>query len=194
MALDKNRERRKKQRSTVVTKSSKESTDSAALRSAGPSPKQWLWVGLVASMLFLLGVATLDDGGLETDGERIARLSESFACPECRGQSVSESNAPVAVTIRQFIRNEVTIGSTDEEIRDQLVTSYSSKVLLNPPGEGFSSLIWILPVMVFVGGSAGVGWTVNRSRGGSRDATDADRKLVADAQAQSAKSGPGTRP
>ncbi len=170
------------------TEAAKQSTDSAALRSAGPTPKQWLWFGLIASMVFLLAVASFDDGGLETDGERIARLSESFACPECRGQSVSESNAPVAVTIRQFIRNEVTNGATDEEIRDRLVTSYSSKVLLNPPGEGFSSLIWILPVMVFVGGSAGVGWTVNRTRGGSRDATDADRKLVAEAQA-SARSG-----
>jgi len=168
----------------MKTESSKQSTDSAALRSTGPSAKQWLWVGLVASMIFLLAVATFDDGGIETDGERIARLSESFACPECRGQSVSESNAPVAVTIRQFIRNEVTNGATDGAIRDRLVTSYSSKVLLNPPGEGFSSLIWILPVMVFVGGSAGVGWTVNRSRGGSRDATDADRDLVAKAQAE----------
>jgi len=170
----------------MATDSSKQRTDSAALRSAGPSSKQWLWFGLVASMLFLLVVATLDNGGMETDCERISRLSESFACPECRGQSVSESNAAVAVTIRQFIRNEVSKGSSDQEIRDQLVISYSSKVLLNPPGEGFSSLIWILPVMVFVGGSAAVGWTVNRSRGGSRDATDADRKLLAQAQASAA--------
>lgn len=137
-------------------------------------------------MIFLLAVASLDNGGIETDGERVSRLSESFACPECRGQSVSESNAAVAVTIRQFIRNEVTKGSTDEAIRDALVVSYTSKVLLNPPGEGFSSLIWILPVMVFVGGSAGVGWTVNRSRAGSRDATDADRLLVSEARARAA--------
>ena len=163
-------------------------TDSAALRTTGPSPKQWLWFGIVASMIFLLAVASFDDGGIETDGERVARLSESFACPECRGQSVSESNAAVAVTIRQFIRNEVTKGSTDEEIRDSLVTSYTSRVLLNPPAEGFSSLIWILPVMVFVGGSAGVGWTVNRSRSGSRDATEADRSLVAEARARAASS------
>lgn len=171
----------------MATESAKRQADSAELRSAGPSPKQWLWFGIVASMVFLLAVATFDQGGLETDGERISRLSESFACPECRGQSVSESNAPVAVTIRQFIRNEVTNGSTDEEIRDRLVSSYSSRVLLNPPGEGFSSLIWILPVIVFVGGSAGVGWTINRSRGGSRDATDADRALVAKAQARASK-------
>lgn len=152
------------------------------LRSVGPKAKQWLWFGLLASMALLLAVASCDEGGIETDSERVQRLSESYACPECAGQSVAESNAGVSATIRQFIRNEVTTGSTDEEIRDQLVVSYGSEVLLRPPSGGISSLIWILPVVVLVAGSAGVGWTLRRSRGGSRDATDADRLLVAQAR------------
>lgn len=158
----------------------------ANLRSAGPSPKQWLWFGLLASMAFLLFVASFEGGGVTTDGERVQQLSESFACPECAGQSVAESNAGVASTIRQFIRNEVTAGSTDTEIRDQLVIAYGSEVLLRPPSEGISSLIWILPVIVLVGGSAAVGWTLRRSRGASRDVTDADRLLVAEARQQAA--------
>jgi len=156
------------------------------LRNAGPTPKQWLWFGLLASMALLLAVAAFDSGGVETESERVQRLSESYACPECAGQSVSESNAGVAATIRQFIRNEVTAGSSDEEIRDKLVISYGSEVLLRPPSEGISSLIWILPVLVLVGGSAGVGWSLRRSRGGSRDATDADRLLVAEARTSAA--------
>lgn len=161
------------------------------LRSTGPSLKQWLWFGLVASMAFLLFVASFDDGGVATDGERVQQLSESFACPECAGQSVAESNAGVASTIRQFIRNEVTAGATDTEIRDKLVIAYGSEVLLRPPSEGISSLIWILPVIVLVGGSAAVGWTLHRSRGGSRDVTDADRLLVAEARQRAATAGNG---
>ncbi len=156
------------------------------LRSTGPSLKQWLWFGLLLSMGFLLFVASFDDGGVTTDGERVQQLSESFACPECAGQSVAESNAGVASTIRQFIRNEVTAGSSDTKIRDQLVIAYGSEVLLRPPSEGISSLIWILPVIVLVGGSAAVGLTLHRSRGGSRDVTDADRLLVAEARQQAA--------
>ena len=161
------------------------------LRSTGPSLKQWLWFGLIASMAFLLFVASFDEGGVTTDGERVQQLSESFACPECAGQSVAESNAGVASTIRQFIRNEVTAGSSDSEIRDQLVIAYGSEVLLRPPSAGISSLIWILPVIVLVGGSAAVGWTLHRSRGGSRDVTDADRLLVAEARQQAAKAPAG---
>jgi cytochrome c-type biogenesis protein CcmH/NrfF len=59
-------------------------------------------------------------------------------------------------------------------------------VLLRPPSEGISSLIWILPVIVLVGGSAVVGWTLRRSRGASRDVTDADRLLVAEARQHAA--------
>lgn len=157
------------------------------LRTTGPTPTQWLWFGLLASMAMLLAVAAFDEGGIETDAERVQRLSQSYACPECAGQSVAESNAGVASTIRQFIRNEVAAGSSDTEIRDQLVVAYGSEVLLTPPSEGISSLIWILPVVVLVGGSAAVGWTLRRSRGGSRDATDADRLLVAEARTKAAQ-------
>lgn len=156
------------------------------LRTTGPTPKQWLWFGLLTSMVMLLAVAAFDSGGIETDGERVQRLSQSFACPECAGQSVAESNAGVSSTIRQFIRNEVTAGSSDTEIRDRLVVAYGSEVLLTPPSEGFSSLIWILPVVVLVSGSALLGWALRRSRGGSRDATEADRLLVAEARTRAA--------
>ena len=142
-----------------------------------------LWIGIVASALLLLAVAGLDTGGELNDEERIQQLSESYACPVCSGQSVSESNAPVAATIRRFIGNEVRAGATDEEIRNQLLQSYSAEVLLNPPAEGISSLIWILPVVVLCGGSAALGLALTRQRGGSRDMTDEDAELVAKARA-----------
>ncbi len=142
-----------------------------------------LWPALFVSALFLLAVATLDTGGAETDGERVQRLSESFACPTCDGQSVAESNAAVAAQIRNFIRAEVSDGATDTEIRDALIVGYTSSVLLTPPSGGVSSLIWILPVLVLVGGSAGVGFVLTRPRSGSRDATEDDEALVARARA-----------
>jgi cytochrome c-type biogenesis protein CcmH len=136
------------------------------------------WVAVLATSLSLLVVAAVDDGGLETDADRIQRLSDSYACPECRGQSVAESNAAVAATIRQFISDSVTAGATDREIRDQLVASYQARVLLNPPAEGFASLVWILPVVLVVIGAVGVGAAITGNRGSGRRASDEDRELV----------------
>lgn len=137
------------------------------------------WIGILAAMVALLTVSVLDQGGVETDSERIQRLSESFACPQCSGESVADSNAAVSATIRQFIADEVTAGSTDVEIRDQLVRNYGAAVLLNPPADGFAALVWILPVIVLVFAAMGAGSALSRSRPrADRQATADDLALV----------------
>lgn len=140
------------------------------------------WVGLLAATVALLGVAAVDEGGIETDSERVQRLAESYACPVCSGESVAESNAAVAATIRQFIFEEVTAGSTDAEIRDELIRAYGVEVLLNPPGEGFVTLVWILPVVVLVLGAVGVAAAMTRAGSAGRGPSDEDRRLVDEAR------------
>ncbi len=140
------------------------------------------WIGLLVAALSLVVVAGVDDGGLETDAERVQRLSESYACPQCRGQSVAESNAAVAATIRQFISDQVTAGATDTEIRDDLLRAYDARILLNPPAEGITALVWVLPVVLVIVGAMGVAAAVTRNRGTTREPSDEDRRLVASAR------------
>ncbi|MGF1595774.1 MAG: cytochrome c-type biogenesis protein CcmH [Acidimicrobiales bacterium] len=139
------------------------------------------WVAVFAATFALLAVAALDGGGVETDGERIERLSESLACPQCQGESVAESNAAVAVTIRDYIRGEVGDGATDQEIRDDLIRAYGASVLLTPPAEGLAALLWVLPVVLVVAGAAAVAAVIGRSSRSS-PVTEADRALVAAAR------------
>lgn len=148
-------------------------------------PLSWIMLGVLA--IALLGIATFDSGGPREGEERVQYLSSIYACPECDGQSVSESNAAVAANIREFIRVKVGSGATDQEIRDELIRSYGTRVLLTPPAEGISLLIWILPAIVVVGGSAVVVTILRRRSGGLREATDDDRRLVATAQEEIAK-------
>jgi cytochrome c-type biogenesis protein CcmH len=140
------------------------------------------WVAILVAAVGLLTVASVDQGGRETDGERIQRLSASFACPECRGQSVSDSNAAVAVNIRDFIADEVAAGSSDEEIRDQLVAAYDASVLLNPPASGIATLVWVLPVVLVMLGAVALAAAVTRNRGATRAVTDDDAGLVEQAR------------
>lgn len=139
------------------------------------------WVGLLAAALALVIVAGVDDGGLETDADRVQRLADSYACPTCRGQSVADSNAAVAATIRQYLSQRVSEGATDREIRDELVETYRAEILLNPPAEGFVSLVWVLPVMLVVIGAAGVTAAITRNQGGLRGPSSEDRELLAQA-------------
>lgn len=138
---------------------------------------------LVWLMLAVLGVAALSiaalDTAAETTGERIQRLADSYACPTCQGQTVAESNAASATTIRDFIRTRVDEGASDESIRDELVQAYGGEVLLTPRSDGVSALIWILPTMVAVGGGAVVVASLRRSPPEQRVASDDDRAIVA---------------
>lgn len=154
------------------------------MASSKPIVRPIAWLGLLVAALALLTVAAVDQGGVETDNERIQRLNESFACPECDGESVAESNAAVSATIRQRIAEQVATGATDEEIRDDLLGAYGASVLLNPPAEGFAALIWILPVVVAVFGAMGAGLALSRRNGVDRSPTEEDRELLQRAREQ----------
>jgi cytochrome c-type biogenesis protein CcmH len=130
--------------------------------------------------MVLLAVATFAGGGAITDGERAEALNDQFACPTCDGQSVAESNAAVAATIRQFIRDEIDAGATDTDIRNALIQAYGTEVLLNPPSSGVATLVWVLPVLVLVGGSAIVVSSVTRNRARSADPSAEDERIVAE--------------
>lgn len=138
------------------------------------------WAFVLASLIVLLAIATFDSGGAITDGERAESLNDLFACPTCDGQSVAESNAAVAATIRQFIRDEINAGASDTDIRDALVQAYGTEVLLNPPSGGVATLVWVLPVLVLVGGAAVVASSITRNRAASADPSAEDEQIVAE--------------
>jgi len=133
------------------------------------------WTGIVVAVLGLLVVSVVDRGA-ETSDERIQRLHDSYACPVCDGQSVADSNASVAEAIRTFIEDEVAAGASDDEIRDSILTAWPGS-LLNPPGEGFAALVWVLPVVVAVVGAVGVAFVVGR-RVEAVTVSSSDRALV----------------
>ena len=51
-----------------------------------------------------------------TNADRVHTLAGDFACPVCRGQSLGESDVPIARTIRSSIRTMVDDGRTDDEL------------------------------------------------------------------------------
>jgi cytochrome c-type biogenesis protein CcmH/NrfF len=58
----------------------------------------WLLLGLVATAALVFG--TIDNDGPSSNAERAAAVAATVACPECDGQPVSDSNAPIAKIIR----------------------------------------------------------------------------------------------
>ena len=105
----------------------------------------WIAAAVVAAAAFVYGA--VDEGPPKTNADRVRALAEDFACPVCAGQSVAESDVPVAREIRRQIAVWVDEGRSDAYIRDQLVAAYDVDIDYNPSGSGLTSLVWVLPVL-----------------------------------------------
>jgi cytochrome c-type biogenesis protein CcmH/NrfF len=75
----------------------------------------------------------------------LAELEKKFICPTCQ-TTLELSNAPIAERMRDFIRERLAAGDSEEEIEAALVAQFGEAVLASPPKEGFNLLAWVLPL------------------------------------------------
>jgi len=143
-------------------------------------------VAVLVAMATSVAIVVTADDPPATDDERAYDLKATTLCPECDGQNVLESNAPVAAAIRQQIDELVDDGLTDDEIRRFLTQQYGEEVDARPPRSGFASVVWIVPVIAVVVGGVWLGWSFRDWRSGrGLGATDEDRDLVARLRSES---------
>jgi len=136
----------------------------------------WLLAAAVGLGLFVYGATT--EGPPSTNADRAYELANRYACPVCQGQSVAESDVPIARSIRAEIRRRVDEGQSDDEITAYLVGRFPG-IDLNPSRSGFTGLVWILPVVVGVGAVAGLVVVFRRwQQQPAEEASDDDIELV----------------
>ncbi|WP_137045457.1 cytochrome c-type biogenesis protein [Pseudolabrys sp. FHR47] len=91
----------------------------------------------------------LKDPALEA---RARALSQELRCMVCQNQSIDDSDAPLARDLRLLVRERLQKGDTDKQVLDFLVDRYGNFVLLKPPVEPQTLLLWtVSPLMLIVG-------------------------------------------
>jgi len=91
----------------------------------------------------------LSDAKLE---QRARDLSTGFRCLVCQNQSIDESDAPLAKDLRILIREHLTKGDSDSEIRDFVVARYGEFVLLKPRLTARTAILWATPFLIILAG------------------------------------------
>lgn len=84
--------------------------------------------------------------------KRVVEVSEQLRCLVCQNQSIAESNAELAVDLRNQVIEQVKAGKTNEEIVDYMVERYGDFVLYNPPFKLSTAILWLGPLCLFVVG------------------------------------------
>lgn len=111
---------------------------------------------LAAMLLTAVGTAgyavepseRLADPALEA---RARALSQELRCLVCQNQSIDESNADLAHDLRVLLRKRLAAGDTDKQALDYIVARYGVFVLLDPPFEPTTYLLWLTPPMLVLG-------------------------------------------
>ena len=86
---------------------------------------------------------------------RLKALAEELRCLVCQNQTIADSNAPLAQDLRGQIREQVSQGRNDEQIRAYMVERYGDFVLYRPPFKATTALLWLGPLLLI-----GLGGTV----------------------------------
>lgn len=87
---------------------------------------------------------TLKDPVLET---RARDLSQHIRCVVCQNQSIDDSNAPLAHDLRVLVRDRLSAGDSDKDALAFIVARYGNFVLLKPPVQANTLLLWFGPLI-----------------------------------------------
>ena len=80
--------------------------------------------------------------------KRVAALAEELRCLVCQNQTLADSNAPLAVDLRNQMREQLAKGASEREVREFMVARYGDFVLYKPPFKASTAALWLGPFLL----------------------------------------------
>lgn len=120
-------------------------------------------IALLAA-LFVSGAmaATIEQPLADAAKEQQAQvLFRELRCVVCEGQTIADSDATMAGQMRAHVREMLAAGKSPDDVLSSFRTSYGEQILMTPPLEEHTALLWFLPLLLLVIGGVTV-WRVTR--------------------------------
>ena len=109
----------------------------------------------ILATIFLLALATFghagearpvaDDPALEA---RVSKLSQELRCLVCQNQTLEDSHAPLAIDLKNQVREMLASGRSEAQVVEYLVARYGDFVLYRPPLKATTLFLWIGPLLL----------------------------------------------
>ncbi|MEU4244688.1 cytochrome c-type biogenesis protein CcmH [Actinoplanes sp. NPDC026619] len=113
-----------------------------------------------------------------TRPESADTIAAQLLCPACQGESVAQSQSPMAAAMRDSIAQQLAAGRSPAQVRRYFVDRYGAGILTDPPHGGLGVVLWLLPIAV-VASLVVLAWRPQRrgSRAGPPSTSPAPRRL-----------------
>src|SRR5687767_2303104 len=135
-------------------------------------------MGAVRALLLWVACGLAAAQTAEMD-KRVGALANELRCLVCQNQTLADSNAPLAVDLRNQIREQLKAGASERDVIDFMVARYGDFVLYRPPFKATTVALWAGPFVILILGLAFLWRSVARRR--------AEPDLPQDEQARAAK-------
>ncbi|MCR5878869.1 cytochrome c-type biogenesis protein [Phenylobacterium sp. J367] len=111
---------------------------------------------LAAAAAVLCVAAASDPAERLADPAQEARAREIFRevrCMVCQNESIDDSDAELAQDLRRLVREQVSAGRTEDQIKAYLTDRYGEFVLLTPAFNAGNLALWIGPFLIVLLGA-----------------------------------------
>tara|TARA_X000000368_G_C22969818_1_gene684933 strand:- start:395 stop:763 length:369 start_codon:yes stop_codon:yes gene_type:complete len=98
------------------------------------------------SLLILIS-ATISYGENSKDTKLYNKIITELRCMVCQNQNIAESEAPLAVDLRDKVKTMINSGYDEKYIKKYMSDRYSDFILYDPPFRVQNILLWIGPFL-----------------------------------------------
>jgi cytochrome c-type biogenesis protein CcmH len=95
--------------------------------------------------------------------ERVNALAAELRCLVCQNQSLADSNADLALDLKNQVREQLRAGRSERQVIEYMTQRYGDFVLYRPPLKATTVLLWSGPLLM-VGLAAALWWRASGSR------------------------------
>lgn len=93
---------------------------------------------------------------------RARDVDKELRCLVCQNENIDDSEADLAHDLRLLVRKRILAGDTNAQVKQYIVARYGNYVLLKPPFDPETYLLWFGPVLLLL---AATGFAVFYYRG-----------------------------
>lgn len=103
---------------------------------------------IILSSLYMVTLVFAQTGtiGYPTDDD-VNRVAKKLYCPVCPNTPLDVCETQACQDWREQIHDQLASGMTEQQVIDYFATQYGERVLAEPQRRGFTSLVWLFPVI-----------------------------------------------
>ncbi|MES2932751.1 MAG: cytochrome c-type biogenesis protein [Pseudomonadota bacterium] len=88
--------------------------------------------------------------------KHVNNLAQELRCLVCQNQTIADSQAPLALDLKNQVREKLAQGAADSEVIDFMVQRYGDFVLYRPPVKNTTWVLWFGPFLLLLLGLIGL--------------------------------------